>query len=76
MRKKSTKKLGVKRETLAVLSQNQTAAVMGGAIYTGGNNAEKPIFGGGCQASVLVCSVMETCVSCKEEGGTILVAVS
>lgn len=76
MRKKSTKKLGVKRETLAVLTQNQAAAVAGGRAIGGGYEVEKPIFGGGCQASVLVCSVMETCVSCKEEGGTILVAVS
>jgi hypothetical protein len=66
-KKKDIKKLGVNRETIAVLTPNQTAGAVGGAIWTTG--------GGGCQASIMVCSFMETCVSCKDDGTILAVAV-
>ena len=49
-KKKDIKKLGVNRETLAVLTPRETALAAGGG---------KP-----CQESVLVCSIQHTCVSC------------
>ena len=49
MRKKIVKKLGVSRETLAVLTPNEAAGAAAGAQ---------------CQESVLVCSIQHTCVSC------------
>lgn len=68
MRKKKgdAKKLSVNRETLAVLDPMSLQQLAAAAALPGGRTEPGPIFGG-CQESIIVCSVMHTCVSCKEE---------
>ena len=54
MKKKSAKKLSLSKETLAVLDPKHLEAVAAAA---------KPTI---CQESVVICSVMHTCVSCQD----------
>lgn len=50
-KKKNTKKLTVSRETLATMNPENLEPVVGQAA--------------GCQESIIICSVMHSCVSCQ-----------
>jgi hypothetical protein len=54
MKKKQTpKRLSLSKETLTVLDSGALQQAEGAALHAG------------CQESVLVCSIMHTCVSCR-----------
>lgn len=52
-KKQTTKRLSLSKETLTVLD--------GGALQ----QAEGAAYHAGCQESVMICSIMHTCVSCR-----------
>lgn len=56
MRKKTSKRLNLSRETLAVLDAKSLNGVAAGAAQ--------------CQESYIVCSIMHTCWSCAPEEQT------
>lgn len=55
---KSAKKLSLSKETLAVLDPKNLAAIGAQAITT------RPTF---CGESIIICSVIHTCVSCQDD---------
>lgn len=52
-KKQTTKRLSLSKETLTVLDAGVLRQAEGAAYHAG------------CQESVMVCSIMHTCVSCK-----------
>jgi hypothetical protein len=67
--KKKAKKLGLTRETLTNLVPESLEQVAAQAAIAG------TFINCPCQASIMVCSVRETCVSCNNDtGGTIIIA--
>lgn len=56
MKKKTTKRLNLSRETLAVLDPKNLEGIAAAAV--------------GCQESHIICSIRHTCVSCKPEEQT------